>query len=315
MKILVTGGAGFIGSHIVDGLLAQGHAVQVLDNLSSGRRDNLPASVPLAELDVRSDEAAAFVRAGGFEVLVHEAAQIDVRASVADPANDSQVNIGGLINMVEAARQGGQLKQVLFASSGGAIYGEQEQFPAGEGHAIRPESPYGVAKRCGELYLEWFERAYQVSFTALRYANVYGPRQDPHGEAGVVAIFASRLLAGQTATIYGDGGQTRDFVFVGDVALANLRAIERGVVDPRVRGAINVGTGVETSVNQIYQGLAQLAAQSSPANYAEARPGEQRRSVIDATRCQELLGFRPQTPLNEGLSQTFDFFRSRALQA
>lgn len=306
MKILVTGGAGFIGSHIVDVLLAAGHEVQVLDNLSSGHRDNIPASVPLAEFDVRSDEAAAFVREQGFEVLVHEAAQIDVRASVANPAYDAHVNIAGLVNMVEAARQGGQLKQVLFASSGGAIYGEQESFPASESHPVRPESPYGVAKRCGELYLEWFERAYKIPFAALRYANVYGPRQDPHGEAGVVAIFASRLLDDKHCIIYGDGDQTRDYVFVADVAKANLRAIERGV-----SAAINVGTGHETTVNQIYQVLARHADCDKPATYEAARLGEQRRSVIDASRCEKMLGFRPQTALDEGLAQTFAFFRDQ----
>ncbi len=310
MKILVTGGAGFIGSHIVDGLLAAGHKVEVLDNLSSGKRSNLPADVPIAEMDVRSKEAADFVRQGAFEVLVHEAAQIDVRKSVADPAFDAEVNIAGLVNMVEAARQGGQLKQVLFASSGGAIYGEQEAFPAAESHPVRPESPYGVAKRCGELYLEWFERAYKVPFAALRYANVYGPRQDPHGEAGVVAIFASRLLANQPCVIYGDGEQTRDYVFVADVARANVQAVERGV-----SAAINVGTGKETTVKQIYQVLAGLAGQTQPARHEAARLGEQRRSVIDASRCEQLLGFRPQTPLDQGLAQTFAFFREQGGQA
>ena len=310
MKILVSGGAGFIGSHIVELLLDAGHEVQVLDNLSSGHRDNIPPHVHLAKFDVRCKEAAEYVRGQGFEVLVHEAAQIDVRASVADPAFDASVNISGLINMVEAARQGGQLKQVLFASSGGAIYGEQERFPADESHPVRPESPYGVAKRCGELYLEWFKRAYKIPFAALRYANVYGPRQDPHGEAGVVAIFASRLLDDKLCTIYGDGDQTRDYVFVGDVAKANVRAIERGV-----SAAINVGTGQETTVNQIYEALARLADSGKTAVYAAERLGEQRRSVIDASRCEALLGFRPQTPLDEGLAQTFAFFREKRGQA
>ncbi len=306
MKILVTGGAGFIGSHIVDRLLAEGHDVTVLDNLVTGRRENLPAGVRFEELDIRSEAALELARVKGYEVLVHEAAQIDVRASVARPGYDAEVNVAGLANIVEAVRQGGALQHVLFASSGGAIYGEQEQFPAPESHPSRPASPYGVAKRCGELYLEWFERAYAIPFTALRYANVYGPRQDPLGEAGVVAIFSRRLLDGRPATIYGDGGQTRDYVYVGDVVEANLRALQRGA-----RGAINVGTGVETSVNTIYQSLAELAGVRDAAQFAEARPGEQRRSVVDASRCEAELGFRPATALETGLARTLEYFRAQ----
>lgn len=307
MKILVTGGAGFIGSHIADRLLAAGHEVTVLDNLSTGHRENVPAGARLVEMDLRSDEAVQHVLGEGYQALVHEAAQVDVRRSVADPAFDADVNVRGLVQVVEAARRGGQLQQILFASSGGAIYGEQDVFPASEDHAIRPESPYGVAKRCGELYLEWFQRCYGIPVAMLRYANVYGPRQDPMGEAGVVAIFAARLLAGAPCTIYGDGGQTRDFVFVGDVAEANMQALQRGV-----RGAINVGTGVETSVNELYHHMARLAGVEGRAQHDTARPGEQRRSVISPARCRAMLGFVPSTPLEQGLAATLEHFRAAA---
>jgi UDP-glucose 4-epimerase len=307
MKILVTGGAGFIGSHIADRLLAAGHEVAVLDNLSTGRRHNVPAAARLIELDLRSDETAAHLRTAGYQVLVHEAAQIDVRASVARPDVDADVNVRGLVQVVEATRLGGRLQHIVFASSGGAIYGEQDAFPATEDHAIRPESPYGVAKRCGELYLEWYQRAYRIPVTLLRYANVYGPRQDPLGEAGVVAIFAARLLRGQPCTVYGDGGQTRDFVYVGDVAEANMRALERGAT-----GAINIGTGVETSVLALYQRMAALAGVTTPPRHEVARPGEQRRSVIAPARCGQLLGFTPATPLAQGLATTLDHFRRGA---
>jgi len=307
MKILVTGGAGFIGSHIADRLLQLGHEVCVLDDLSTGRRENLPEGVAFEQLDVRSEDAARYVTAAGFEALVHQAAQIDVRASVADPRLDADVNVCGLINVVEAARRGGSLRKVLFASSGGAIYGEQERFPATEEHPRQPESPYGVAKLCCEHYLAWFERAYGITHVALRYANVYGPRQDPHGEAGVVAIFSQRLLAGEEVVVYGDGGQTRDFVFVGDVVEANARALARDVRDP-----INVGTGVETSVNEILHRLARLAGREVAPRNEAARPGEQRRSVIDPARCAELLGFTPATDLDHGLAATLSYIRGAA---
>ncbi|MBN2362077.1 MAG: NAD-dependent epimerase/dehydratase family protein [Deltaproteobacteria bacterium] len=305
MKILVTGGAGFIGSHLADRLLSLGHQVAVIDNLSSGHRSNVPVAATWTELDIRSEEAARHIQAQRFEAVFHLAAQIDVRKSVADPRFDSEVNVGGLVNVVEAARRGGALQQVVFASTGGALYGEQEVFPAPESHPIRPLSPYGVAKACGEQYLGWFERAYGLRYTALRFANVYGPRQDPLGEAGVVAIFARKLLRGETAVIYGDGEQTRDFVFVQDVVEANVRALER-----RTTGAINVGTGVETSVNDIYRRLARLAGFDRPARREPARPGEQLRSVIAADRCQQLLGFRPSTDLDVGLGLTLDHFRA-----
>jgi len=305
MKILVTGGAGFIGSHVADRLLQQNHQVVVLDNLSTGRRANVPAAAVWVELDIRSADAAQYIEAQQFEAVFHFAAQIDVRKSVADPRFDSEVNVGGLVNVVESARRGGKLQQVVFASTGGALYGEQDVFPAPESHPIRPLSPYGVAKSCGEAYLGWFERVYGVRYAALRFANVYGPRQDPLGEAGVVAIFARKLLNGQPATIFGDGEQTRDFVFVGDIVEANVRALER-----RASGAINVGSGIETTVNEIYQRMAKLAGVDQPARREPARPGEQLRSVIAADRCQQVLGFRPGTDLEVGLGRTLDYFRA-----
>jgi len=247
--ICVTGGAGFIGSHVAEALVASGHRVIILDDLSSGRRENVPAGAELAVLDVRSREAADLVVARGVEILVHHAAQMDVRRSVEDPRFDADVNILGLLNLLEAARRG-RVRQVVLASTGGAIYGEQDAFPAGEDHPVRPLSPYGVAKLASERYLYFYHQQYGLDATCLRYANVYGPRQNPHGEAGVVAIFLHRLLAGQQPVINGDGLQTRDYVFVGDVVNANLAAIGRPAF-----GIFNVGTGIETDVNTLFAHL------------------------------------------------------------
>jgi len=217
MKVLVTGGAGFIGSHVCDMFLSKGHDVLVVDDLSSGRLENLDPRVRFFKHDIRSPEAATLIRDEKPEAIAHLAAQMDVRRSVADPRFDADVNIGGFLNLLEAATKAGT-KRVIFSSTGGAIYGEQDTFPATESHPNRPCSPYGVSKASGELYLNYYRQEHKLSYAALRYANVYGPRQNPHGEAGVVAIFCDRLLKGQTCTIYGDGGQTRDFVYVGDVA-------------------------------------------------------------------------------------------------
>jgi UDP-glucose 4-epimerase len=313
MKVVVTGGAGFIGSHLVDRFVKDGHAVAVVDNLSSGSRDNLPEGVALQACDIRSEEASTFIKSWAPEVICHQAAQIDVRTSVSDPAYDADVNVVGLVKVVEAARQGGNLKHVLFASSGGAMYGEQDEFPASEGHPVRPESPYGLAKAVGEQYLAWYHRMYGIGYTALRYANVYGPRQNPHGEAGVVAIFCDRILKGQDLTVYGDGGQTRDYVFVGDVAEANSRALQEKLV-----GGFNVGTGIETDVNELARNLLDVFGKEDgraarlKVVHAEARAGEQRRSVISSAALQEAIGFEPGTPLAEGLAQTAAYFREKS---
>jgi UDP-glucose 4-epimerase len=306
VKVLVTGGAGFIGSHVCDVFVGAGHEVLALDNLSSGRRENLDPRVRLAVMDIRSPEAAELIRSERPQVLCHLAAQMDVRRSVEDPRFDAEANILGLLNLLEAARVAG-VKKVLFSSTGGAIYGEQDAFPALEDHAKRPVSPYGVSKAAGELYLGYYRAQYGLPYVALRYANVYGPRQNPHGEAGVVAIFCQRLVAGRECTIYGDGGQTRDFVFGLDVARANLLAFESDFV-----GAINIGTGVETDINHLYALLADTAGSSLPVAHAPGKPGEQRRSCIHSGLAQKALGWQPSVTLAEGLKRTVEYFRSRS---
>ncbi len=304
-RALVTGGAGFIGSHVADSLLAAGHSVVVLDDLSSGRRENVPAAAELVELDIRSAEAAELV-SGGFDVLLHHAAQMDVRRSVADPRFDAEVNIVGTLNLLRAAVEGG-VQQVIFASTGGAIYGEQERFPAGEDHPTRPVSPYGVSKLAGERYLYYFHVALGLDAICLRYANVYGERQNPQGEAGVVAIFLDRLLAGEAPTIHGDGLQTRDYVHVSDVARANVAALGRSGFH-----VYNVGTGVETSVVDLYRELRRAAGEDRlEAVHGPAKPGEQRRSCIDSRRVRDELGLPEPLTLRDGLARTADWFRAR----
>jgi len=305
MKILITGAAGFIASHVADAYLAAGHEVVIVDDLSSGKRVNLPQAAKFYHADIRSPEAREIVRNERPQVLSHHAAQMDVRRSVADPAFDAEVNVLGFINMLEAARETG-VSRVLFASSGGAVYGEQEEFPAPESHPHNPLSPYGITKATGEHYLFYYHAVYGLPYVALRYGNVFGPRQDPHGEAGVVAIFTERLLAGQTPTINGDGKQTRDYVFVGDVVRANVAALASGFVGP-----INIGTGIETDVNTLYAHLRVLTGSPHPAQHGPAKAGEQRRSVVAIDRAREALGWRPEVPLEEGLRRTVEFFRAR----
>jgi UDP-glucose 4-epimerase len=306
LKILVTGGAGFIGSHVCDVFLARGHEVVALDNLSSGKRENLDARVRLVDLDIRSPQAAQLILTEKPAVVCHLAAQMDVRRSVEDPKFDAEANILGMINLLEASRRSG-VKKVIFSSTGGAIYGEQDVFPAPESHATRPVSPYGVSKAAGELYLGYYKAQYGLDYVALRYANVYGPRQNPHGEAGVVAIFSQRLVQGQACTIFGDGGQTRDFVYGPDVAQANYLAFESDHVGP-----VNIGTGVETDVNRLYELLAQAAGSPLKAEHAEGKPGEQRRSCIDNRLASKVLGWAPKVELREGLRNTIEFFRAQA---
>jgi UDP-glucose 4-epimerase len=310
MRILVTGGAGFIGSHTVDGLIAAGgHEVAAIDDLSAGKRERLNPQARFYAADLRDAAAVtAVIERERPEVIVHLAAQMDVRRSVADPAFDAQVNLVGWLNLMEAARTRG-LRRVVFSSTGGAIYGEQDTFPADESHPCRPVSPYGVAKLATESYLFFYRAQYGIEYAAMRYANVYGPRQDPHGEAGVVAIFCGRLLAGQPVTIFGDGEQTRDYVFVGDVVRANLAAVSAGAI-----GAINIGTGIETSVNRLYRVLAEAAGVRGAPVYAPARPGEQSRSVIAAQRAARELDWRPAVALEEGLRRTFEYFKGGRAQ-
>src|SRR5216683_4817772 len=306
MKVLVAGGAGFIGSHVCDHFARAGHEVIALDNLSSGRKENLPSSVRLAVLDIRSAEAAALIASEKPYAICHLAAQMDVRKSVEDPRFDAESNILGLLNILEASRRSG-VKKFIFSSTGGAIYGEQDVFPATETHPTRPVSPYGVSKAAGELYLGYYRAQYGLDYVALRYANVYGPRQNPHGEAGVVAIFAGRLVARESCTIFGEGTQSRDFVFGKDVARANYLAFERDFVGP-----VNIGTGIETDINRIYELLAAAAGVKQPAIHAAAKPGEQRRSCIDPSLAKRVLGWAPAVALEEGLPQTLAYFRSSA---
>ena len=303
MKVVVSGGAGFIGSHVCDLFLAAGHRVLAIDDLSTGRKENLAPGVSLVVADIRSSEAADVIRRDRPDILCHLAAQMDVRRSVADPRFDAESNILGFLNLLEAAREAG-VGKVLFSSTGGAIYGEQDTFPAKEGHPTRPVSPYGVSKAAGELYLGYYRAQYGLRSVALRYANVYGPRQSAHGEAGVVAIFAQRLLRGAPCTIYGSGRQTRDFVYALDVARANLLAAEH-----EVEGAINIGTGVETNITQLHTLLAQAAGVHEKALYAAVKPGEQMRSSLDNSLAATALGWTPSLSLSEGLAQTVSWFK------
>ena len=309
-RALVTGGAGFIGSHVADALIADGWSVTVLDNLSSGKREQVPAAATLVEADIRSPEAAACIRDGAFDLVCHLAAQIDVRKSVSDPAYDVDVNIGGSVNLMSAVHASGRKTRMIFASTGGAVYGDFVEPPNLETYQKDPESPYGIAKFATELYLAYYARVHGLDYVALRFANVYGPRQDPHGEAGVVAIFCGRLLKGTPLTVFGDGGQTRDYVYVGDVARAHvlaakLPAIPAGKVDDR---AFNLGTQQETSVLELARVLMAAAKKECPLDHAPARPGEQRRSVVSIQKATSGLGWTPQVSLAEGLRRTYDWF-------
>jgi UDP-glucose 4-epimerase len=305
----VTGGAGFIGSHVVDAYVAAGHDVVVVDDLSTGHRDQVNPRARFYQLDVTEPRMVELIRDERPAVLNLHAAQMSVRNSVADPLFDARVNVLGTINVLEGARRA-NVRRIVFVSSGGAVYGEQEAFPAPESHPTNPVSPYGVGKRAGELYAFFYQAEYQIPFVAFRYANVYGPRQDPHGEAGVVAIFTGRMLRGEPVTVNGDGKQTRDYVYVGDVARANLLALERDCFGP-----VNIGTGIETDVNVLARLLLEATGGRSAVQHGPAKAGEQRRSVIDCRRAATELGWRPEVALAEGLGRTVEFFRTRATGA
>lgn len=315
MRALVTGGAGFIGSNLVDRLLAEGHSVDVVDNLSSGKLANLADAradrdheFTFHQMDICDAAVAELIERRKPDVVFHLAAQIDVRVSVSDPALDARINVLGTINVLEGARRAGARK-VVFASSGGTIYGDvdPDDLPVAEGHSQHPVAPYGITKKVATDYLYAYRELYQLEYTSLALANVYGPRQDPHGEAGVVAIFAGRLLAGEQCTIFGDGAQTRDYVFVDDIVDAFVRASERG------SGLLcNIGTGVESSVLDLYTTMAANAGVDAPAQHAPARVGELQRSCLDATRAKLHLGWEPFTDLSAGTAVTLSWFRSRA---
>jgi UDP-glucose 4-epimerase len=276
----------------------------VLDNLSSGRKSNLSTSAELFVGDIASEQSAQWIEHIKPDCVLHLAAQMDVRRSVSDPVFDAHTNVVGTVRVLNAAIKA-KCQTVIFASTGGAIYGEQNYFPADEMHPTQPESPYGVSKLCCEHYLDYFGKAYGMRTASMRFANVYGPKQDPHGEAGVVAIFAQKLLAEVSPTIYGDGEQTRDFVYVGDVVRALLMVLER----KDAHGRFNVGTGVETSVNELARIMARIAHFTDDFTYREARAGEQRRSVISAQRLRDTVGWHPQMSLEEGLNKTLQWFK------
>jgi len=304
-RILVTGGAGFIGSHVADRLAAAGHDVAVVDNLSTGRREFVPARANFYQYDINSPEAAELIRAWRPEALVHHAAQMNVRFSVADPVADARENILGSLNLLQAAAEA-QVQRIIFASTGGAIYGDEAPIPARETDSPWPDSPYGIAKLAVEHYLRYYQQEYGLTTISLRYANVYGPRQNGLGEAGVVAIFIEKFLAEEQPIINGDGLQTRDFVYVADVVAANLLALDY----PR-SGTFNIGTGHETDILTIYLKLQELAHSPLGPVHGPAKPGEQRRSALDAGLARETLGWEPLVPLEEGLARTFEAFRQR----
>lgn len=305
MRVLLTGGAGFIGSNIADAYIEIGYEVLIIDNLVTGKEKNINKKAKFVKADVRDFETIKRV-VDDFnpEIVNHHAAQIDVRRSVDNPQFDADVNIIGILNLLEAVKKR-DIKKFIFASSGGASYGEQVYFPADENHPQNPESPYGICKLTSEKYLRYYNKVYGTPYIALRYANIYGPRQDPLGEAGVVAIFTNRLLEKKECTIYGDGLQTRDYVFVGDVVRANIAATKSNY-----NGPINVGTGVETDVNTIYSLLCEIINVDLPPVYAPARLGEQRRSVISNGLLKDILGVDNLMPLKKGLEITVQFFRS-----
>lgn len=307
-RVLVTGGAGFIGSHVAEAYRDRGDRVWIVDDLSSGRASNVPDGVEFRRMDIGDPELDALFReAGGFDVVNHHAAQIDVRKSVADPRADARINIDGLLNVLECSRRHG-VGRFMFVSSGGVVYGEAEQRPTPETAPKQPVSPYGVTKLAAEYYLYYYHQVHGLDYAALRYSNVYGPRQDPHGEAGVVAVFSNRIRSGDGLTIFGDGEQTRDYVYVGDVVAANLALSEgplerAALVDDR---AFNVATGRETSVNTLARLLMEAAGREVPVQYAPERPGELRHSSLDAGRLRQ-RGWAPRVSLAEGLKQTYEY--------
>ena len=306
MRILVTGGAGFIGSHLAEALLARGHTVMVLDNLSTGRRENLHPSIPLHEIDLRHQKSLTdFFASHNFEVIFHLAAQVDVRTSVDTPITDAEINIMGTLNLITAAAK--QRPWIIFASTGGAIYGEKSSLPISEEVTPEPEAPYGIAKLAGELYGARLTKLYGGAWTTLRLANVYGPRQNPFGEAGVVAIFSYRMLHNEIPHIYGDGLQTRDFIYVEDVVQAFLSVLHHP--EATQGQTFNVGTGQQTSVLELYQAIAQTLSFPHPPRHLPAKPGELRHNALSYQKLYRATGWQPHTPLSRGISETLAFFR------
>jgi UDP-glucose 4-epimerase len=312
-KVLVTGGAGFIGSHVADAFIANGWEVTIVDDLSSGKRENIPEQASFHEIDVTSPELARLVTGGGFHVIVHLAAQMDVRKSVADPVGDANTNILGTLNLMEALRKSSTPARVIFTSTGGVLYGDFNTPPNYETYPKEPESPYAIAKLSVEYYLAYYSRVHGQEYAALRFGNVYGPRQNPHGEAGVVAIFCGRIIENRPLTVFGDGLQTRDYIYVTDVArsvwLAATKPLpEKGRLDAR---GFNIGTGKGTSVLEIARLLQKSAGSDLPIELAPHRPGEQQESFVNADKARDLLGWSPEVSLEVGLAKSYEWFSRR----
>lgn len=305
LKILVTGGAGFIGSHVVDALLKAGHEVVIVDDLSTGRASNINPRARFYRMDIRDPHLSEVFEQERFDIVNHHAAQMDVRKSVADPLFDADVNIQGSLNILECARKSG-VRKIVYISTGGAVYGEPEYLPCDEAHPVNPICPYGASKHTVEHYLYMYRVLYGLPYVVLRYPNVYGPRQDPNGEAGVVAIFIGQMLAGKQPTIFGSGEQERDFVYVGDCARANLLAME-----DHVQGIFNIGSGRGTTINQIYALLSEITGYRRPPVYGPPRAGETFRIFLDATKARREMGWEPQVSLEEGLRRTVEYFRTQ----
>ena len=303
MKILVTGGAGFIGSHLVDRLIQEGHNVVVVDNLSTGKRRNINRHATFYKVDIRSRWLERVFRRERPAIVNHHAAQMDVRRSVEDPVLDADINILGMLNVLQNSVKYG-VRKVIFASSGGAVYGEPEKVPVPEAHPLRPSSPYGISKAVGEEYLRYLHDIAGLESISLRYANVYGPRQDPHGEAGVVGIFTQKILMGDQPIINGNGRQTRDFVFVDDIVEANLAALNKAA-----RGIYNVGTGVETSINDLFRLLASLINPAVREVHGPAKKGEQLRIALDSSRLHRDFDWEPKAAIQDGLGRTVEYYR------
>ncbi len=303
MKVLVTGGAGFIGSHISDGLIDEGYEVIVVDDLSAGKEDNIHEKANFYKLDIQSSSLEDVFRKEQPDFVNHQAAQKDVRVSVSDPIYDAKINILGTINLLQNCMKY-KVKKIVFASTGGAMYGEQETFPATETHPVRPISPYGITKLVAEHYMHYYKTLYGLDYVSLRYSNVYGPRQDPFGEAGVVAIFVQKLLNGEQPIINGDGKQTRDFVYVEDVVKANILAIKNNVSDC----IFNIGTGNEISINQVFNDLREIINTSIDKKHGPPNQGEQQRSVIECSKAKKILCWEPKILLIDGLKKTCRFF-------
>jgi UDP-glucose 4-epimerase len=312
-SVLVTGGAGFIGSHVVDHFLAHGARVTVIDNFVTGKRSNVSAEAELLEQDIRAPETAALIRGRQFDAICHLAAQIDVRKSVDDPVYDGSVNVLGTVNLLEAARQSASKPRIVFSSTGGALYGDFVTPPSDEVTPKDPDSAYGVGKLAAEYYMAYFARVHGLETVALRFGNVYGPRQDPHGEAGVVAIFCNRILTGRPLTIFGDGTQTRDYVYVGDIARAIVMAATKPLPPMRQLDsrAFNLGTGVGTSVLDLAAALKRAARSDAIVEHAPRRAGELQESVLDVRKAAGELGWRPTMSIENGVAETFSWFAAR----